>query len=123
MLLGDSANRDRSPLVKLVPFRRNSRSRRLDRAAMVIGGSTLFDADWYLSRYPDVAESGLDPLRHYVEFGWREGRDPSLFFSTRGYLKANRDIAEQGINPLLHYIEHGETEGRTAPGVRSAPAR
>ena len=122
-LLGDSVSRDRNALGKLVPFRRNSRSRVLDRAATVIAGSTLFDSDWYLTRYPDVAANGLDPLRHYVEFGWREGRDPSLFFSTRGYLKANRDVAEQGINPLLHYIEHGEAEGRKAPGARSSPAR
>ena len=36
--------------------------------------SDLFDADYYLSRYPDVLHAGLNPLMHYVEHGHREGR-------------------------------------------------
>ena len=36
--------------------------------------SDLFDADYYLSRYPDVSHAGLNPLMHYVEHGHREGR-------------------------------------------------
>ena len=38
--------------------------------------SDLFDADYYLSRYPDVLHAGLNPLMHYVEHGRREGRQP-----------------------------------------------
>ena len=38
--------------------------------------SDLFDADYYLSRYPDVSHSGLNPLMHYVEHGRKEGRQP-----------------------------------------------
>lgn len=34
----------------------------------------LFDAKRYVSRYPDVANSGQDPLFHYVRHGMREGR-------------------------------------------------
>jgi glycosyltransferase involved in cell wall biosynthesis len=34
-----------------------------------------FDAGWYAARYPDIAESGLHPLMHYVEHGEREGRE------------------------------------------------
>ena len=33
-----------------------------------------FDPDWYLSRYPDVALSGLDPVDHYHWLGRRLGR-------------------------------------------------
>ena len=39
--------------------------------------SDLFDADYYLSRYPDVSHAGLNPLMHYVEHGRREGRQPA----------------------------------------------
>jgi hypothetical protein len=35
-----------------------------------------FDPAWYLERYPDVAKSGADPLRHYEAFGRAEGREP-----------------------------------------------
>lgn len=34
----------------------------------------LFDADAYLARYPDVSESGMDPLRHYILHGIDEAR-------------------------------------------------
>jgi hypothetical protein len=88
------------------------------RRALLLARSTLFDADWYLSRYPDVAVRGLDPIQHYLEFGWREGRDPGPSFSTKGYLKANKDVAQLGINPLIHYLEHGKVEGRKAPPAK-----
>lgn len=35
-----------------------------------------FDPAWYREAYPDVAESGLHPLIHYVRTGWRESRKP-----------------------------------------------
>jgi hypothetical protein len=39
--------------------------------------SGLFDAEWYRRYNTDVADSGIDPLRHYVQFGAREGRAPN----------------------------------------------
>jgi hypothetical protein len=77
------------------------------RAARAIARSTLFDREWYLKKYPDVAESGLDPIRHYVAFGAREGRDPSPEFSTRGYLSSNPHVVAPSVNPLWHFIRYG----------------
>jgi hypothetical protein len=37
-----------------------------------------FDAAWYMRRYPDVGNQGLDPLGHYLAHGRREGRFPTL---------------------------------------------
>lgn len=92
------------------------------RALALIEHSSLFHHDWYLDRYPDVASSGIDPARHYLTFGWREGRDPGPGFSTTAYLRANSDVAALGINPLLHYVEYGHSEGRGASD-HAAPAR
>ena len=39
--------------------------------------SGLFDAQWYLRHNADVADAGIDPLRHYVQFGASEGRAPN----------------------------------------------
>lgn len=72
----------------------------------------FFDSQFYLEQYPDVALSGLDPVRHYLQFGWKERRDPSPNFSTDFYLKAYSDIAEYGLNPFLHYVIAGRKEGR-----------
>ncbi|AWN43592.1 VCBS domain-containing protein [Methylobacterium durans] len=74
----------------------------------------LFDGAAYLAANPDVAASGLDPLLHYHLFGWKEGRDPSLFFETTAYLAANPDVAAAGIDPLEHYLAYGRREGRSA---------
>ena len=50
---------------------------RLRRQAAALRNSGIFDADWYLRQYADVANAGIDPLRHYVEFGAKEGRVPN----------------------------------------------
>ena len=50
---------------------------RLRRQAAALRNSGIFDAEWYLRHYVDVASAGIDPLRHYVEFGAKEGRVPN----------------------------------------------
>lgn len=71
-----------------------------------------FDEAFYLANNPDVAIAGADPLSHFLESGWREGRDPSATFSIHDYLRLNPDVASAGINPFLHYLETGRGEGR-----------
>lgn len=83
------------------------------RATRAIAASELFDRDWYLATYPDVAELGIDPVRHYIGAGAREGRDPGPDFSTCEYLRGNPDVAAMGINPLGHFITRGRAEGRS----------
>ncbi|MFK5596791.1 class I SAM-dependent methyltransferase [Methylobacterium sp. HMF5984] len=71
-----------------------------------------FDQVYYLDRYPDIREAGVDPLQHFMDLGWREGRDPSPGFNVAGYLAANPDVRESGGNPLLHYLNYGLAQGR-----------
>lgn len=40
--------------------------------------SGLLDAERYLEAYPDVAEYGMDPVRHYILHGIEEGRSSSI---------------------------------------------
>jgi hypothetical protein len=74
--------------------------------------SLALDAAFYRSVYRDVAQAGHDPVTHYAAGGWREGRDPAPWFSTRRYLAANPDVAELGLEPLSHYLRSGRREGR-----------
>ena len=74
--------------------------------------SGLFDSNFYLIHYPDVAETGIDPLSHYLSHGVVEGRMPNLYFDTTFYLQQNADVAASGVNPLLHYLLEGFREGR-----------
>lgn len=61
---------------------------------------------------PDVAVSGEDPYVHYMNQGWREGRDPSASFGTQFYLTLNPDVSQAGVNPFAHYAQQGWMEGR-----------
>lgn len=71
-----------------------------------------FDTDFYLAAYPDVAAAGVDPVRHYLDNGWRENRDPGLSFSTRYYVENNPDVVAAGVNPFYHFVAAGKAEGR-----------
>lgn len=72
----------------------------------------LFDPEWYSKKYPDVQLSGMDPLKHYLTYGWLLNRDPSAEFSGSCYLENYPDVKKANINPLIHYIQHGQHEGR-----------
>jgi hypothetical protein len=79
--------------------------------------ATGFDVRFYESKYADIAaavkaDPKFDPLAHYLNFGWKEGRDPNAFFNTTYYLTANPDVAAAGVNPLLQYDGSGWKEGR-----------
>lgn len=93
--------------------RRSAAAQREEWRAMAkIGASGLFFANWYLRTNNDVAEENVDPLWHFVHYGWREMRDPCPDFSVRWYLETYPDVAAEGMNPVIHYIEHGWREGR-----------
>jgi hypothetical protein len=75
-------------------------------------GNPLVDSLYYLERYADVLQVGIDPTAHFNASGWREGRDPSGFFDVSAYLAAHPDVRASGINPLDHYHASGWREGR-----------
>lgn len=79
--------------------------------------ASFFDATWYITHYPDVRTSKVDPLLHYLIYGATEGRNPSAMFDTKWYLMRNADVRALGVNPLVHYLLHGRREGRT-PGTQ-----
>ena len=84
----------------------------VERETLEIIGSGLFDGEYYLSMYPDVASAQIKPLLHYMTHGWKEGRNPSACFDTKFYLNTYADVKESNINPLTHYIRFGKSENR-----------
>ena len=81
----------------------------------------LVDEPFYLRRYVDVAESGLRARDHFMDYGWREGRDPNPWFSCSAYLSANPDVRREQVNPFTHWLAVGRRKGR--PGGRAAANR
>tara|TARA_Y100001956_G_scaffold78101_1_gene89370 strand:- start:5361 stop:7418 length:2058 start_codon:yes stop_codon:yes gene_type:complete len=51
--------------------------------------SGVFSTSWYLSQYPDVADSGMSPLVHFILFGEKEGRfsSESMYLRSASFLK------------------------------------
>ncbi len=72
----------------------------------------LFDSSWYMAKYADVREAGVDPVVHFLKYGAAEGRDPHPLFSTSWYLAAYPDVRSAGINPLIHFLHFGTAERR-----------
>ncbi len=80
------------------------------RARGVVSPIPEFDAGHYLTRYPDVAEAGMDPFEHYLVRGAAEDREPSasfdpVFYRER-YLKHLPDCV-----PLLHFRQNQHQPG------------
>lgn len=77
-----------------------------------IRASGLFDETFYRAMYPDVRYAEHDPIRHYCEIGWKEGKNPSEDFDTRFYLQTYGDIAAADMNPFWHFVHAGRSEYR-----------
>lgn len=71
-----------------------------------------FDPAWYLTRNPDVARAGLDPLAHYLGYGEQEGRRPCPWFDPLWYRTAY-DLPP-GARVLEHFLTH-RTSGAVLP--------
>ncbi|MDO9106911.1 MAG: glycosyltransferase [Methylovulum sp.] len=72
----------------------------------LIKRSGLFDRAYYLDANNDVAISGKLPLRHYVSYGDKEGRQPMPLFDPGHYRAQARSRAAK-VNALLHYAYIG----------------
>lgn len=68
----------------------------------IVRTSPLFDAKWYLEQNPDVREKGIDAAKHYVKFGWKEGRNPSPNFDGNEYLRQHPEAISEDINPIVY---------------------
>jgi lipopolysaccharide heptosyltransferase II len=76
--------------------------------------SRAFDSTYYRCRYVDISVNpAIDEFAHYCQIGWREGRDPNGWFSTRLYLLAHLDVAVSKVNPLIHYVLRGKRDNYT----------
>jgi hypothetical protein len=76
----DFSVRDRDTILKMIelrpPWTLLPAQYRLKRQITLLRKCRLFDPSWYVRHYEDIRESGVDPLRHYIEFGAMEGRLP-----------------------------------------------
>ena len=83
----------------------------------------VFSKNWYLYKYPDVANSVYkdDPYIHYVKYGKSEGRLSiplvPVEYNEGDYLELNPDVAQAVKNGdytsgIDHYLKYGFNENR-----------
>ena len=66
--------------------------------------SRMFDIDWYLEQYPDVAVAKMDPIQHYIQHGAQEKRSPNSWFNGKQYSELQQ--LQDNENPFLHFLIH-----------------
>ena len=86
-----------------------SKALEINEGYKAIRKNNLFDDDFYLRKYPKVSSSGMDPLLHYIFFGFGEGKKPNDTFDGVFYKNHYSDV---DINPLIHYALYGIGENR-----------
>src|SRR5207253_3258090 len=97
----------------------------------------LFDTEYYLATNPDVAASGINPLLHYLRYGWKEHRRPNIAFDPDWY-RAQHAGLPAGTNPFLDFLRRRDAGdqvagvptlttflqgGGASPGGEAAPHR
>lgn len=76
----------------------------------------VFDAGYYLSANPDVAQAGADAKTHWLEYGISEGRASTATFHVQEYVAMYDDIRKaygsDYKSAIYHYFNAGINEGR-----------
>lgn len=62
----------------------------------------IFSTNFYLQENPDVRSLNINPLEHFILYGFKESRDPHFLFDMDYYNK--KTGIEPGVNPLEHYL-------------------
>lgn len=84
----------------------------LKAAAAVVAASGFLDPAAYADEF-DLRPQ-VDPVRHYVDEGWRRLLAPSLRFDAWSYWSTYLDPTDDRVMPLLHYLLVGRHQGLPA---------
>ncbi len=87
--------------------------------------SDVYDYEYYINKYSDLKKAfGSDDekaLRHFVNYGMKEGRQAKETFNVKSYKNRYKDLRNAYGSNLksyyLHYINYGKREGRKTTGI------
>ena len=73
--------------------------------------SEHFDAEWYLTQYPDVAALGMDPAEHYLKYGRMLGRAPNQkarrpVFLGVASIPERKGLLEKTLESIIDQVDH-----------------
>ena len=94
----------------------------IERVVIAAANETSFDEAFHLERNPDVRAAGVDPLAHYLCYGWAENRSPNAWLDETGYRRQAGLTAQDHVSALGHYLVLGRSRGLgPMPGFATGP--
>ena len=72
----------------------------------------LFSIRFYLAAYPDVGESGINPLIHYIQHGGKEGRSTHVLFDGAFFQRQLKEDGNSPDTPLADFLKNGASGDR-----------
>ena len=94
------------PIVYLL-FKPNKQMFKNIKGFRSIKKNNLFDEEFYLSNYKDVKASGMNPIIHYIIYGYKEGKDPNKDFDGVYY-----SLKNSGVYQDISFTENSEPQPR-----------
>ncbi len=85
-----------------------------------VSRSGLFDADWYVSRYPAARNSDLAPVDHYLSWGVAARASPGPLFDPEDFLRRSWRLRPGIDDPLGAFLEQTHHEARPLAQLQSA---
>jgi glycosyltransferase involved in cell wall biosynthesis len=73
-----------------------------------INPCSYFSVEYYLTENPDVLESGVEPLLHYIEYGEKEGRKSSVYCSIAHLKKQIKATDKSTLLGHFHQFERSQ---------------
>ncbi|MFC4347227.1 glycosyltransferase [Kordiimonas lipolytica] len=81
----------------------------------------LFQADWYVATYEDVATSGYSPIEHFVRVGEKKGYNPNPYFDQLWYTGRSPAARRFPGPAAVHYARHAWRKDRSPSKEFSVP--
>lgn len=75
---------------------------------ITVSNSEYFDSNYYLSNYPDLVDNNVDPVEHYLIFGWKEMRIPSQKLNAVASSDVYHHVEKININPVIYFERNPE---------------
>ncbi|GLK49331.1 hypothetical protein GCM10017620_23040 [Brevundimonas intermedia] len=75
----------------------------------------LFDSSYYLVQNSDVADSGKNPLVHFVQYGWAERRNPHPLIDLQYAERLTPELADGDTPMAMYLLRGGDSKRRSHP--------
>jgi glycosyltransferase involved in cell wall biosynthesis len=84
----------------------NMTERNNNKYKKIINPEDLIDVEFYKRQYWwDFEKNKINPIEHYMNHGWKEGRKPNSWFDTNFYIQKYMG-GEKTQNPLIDYCKN-----------------